>query len=161
MANLGAVAGGGDNDNVDDDDDDDDQQGSTSAQTQPSRRLVRRRTRRVRTKLRGRNRQRANEGEEDPIPASQESQMSGNQALQDNPPNRHLKYVVENLRARQNSMDKAQFILTYFSNCSFNAALSPDGIIRFSDAEAVELSRYVQELDEGTGDIEEPQVCIS
>ena len=87
--------------------------------------------------------------------------MSGNQALQDNPPNRHLKYVVENLCARQNSIDKAKFILTYFSNCSFNAALSPDGIIRFSDPEAVELSRYVQELDEATGDIEEPQVCIS
>ena len=38
-ANLGAVAGGGD------DDDDDDQQGITSAQTQPSRKLVQRRTR--------------------------------------------------------------------------------------------------------------------
>ena len=43
VANLGAVAGGGD--------DDDDQKGCTS---------------RVRTKLRGRNRPRANEGEEDP-----------------------------------------------------------------------------------------------
>lgn len=140
---------------------DDDGEASTSSQSQPSRRLVERRTRRVRSKLTGRNRPRATEREEEPLPASQQSEVGENQALGDQPPTRRLKYVVENLRACQTVKEKATFMLDYFGNCSFNAGLCPDSIIRFSDDEALQLSRYVQVVDDETDDVVEPEVCTS
>ena len=83
---------------------------------------------------------------EEALPASQESQVLEHQAQRNNPQNRHLRYLVENLRACQKDLDKAKFMLNYFDGCSFNAGMSPDGIIRFSDDEAAQLSQYVQEL---------------
>ena len=122
-------------------------------------RLIQRRTRRVQNKLRGRNRPRATELNEEVLPASQESQVRGDQARGDNPPNRHLRYLVQNLRACQNNLEKATFLLQYLNGCSFNAGMCPDGVIRFSDDEAAQLSRYVQEIDEeDDGEIAEPEV---
>jgi len=133
------------------------QEASTSSQNQP--RLIQRRTRRVQNKLRGRNRPRATELNEEVLPASQESQVRGDQARGDNPPNRHLRYLVQNLRACQNNREKARFMLQYLNGCSFNAGMCPDGVIRFSDDEAAQLSRYVQEIDEeDDAEIAEPEV---
>ena len=131
------------------------QEASTSSENQTRRRLVQRRTRRVQSKVRGRNRPRANDLNEEALPASQESQARDDQARGNNPQNRHLRYLVQNLRARQN----ARFMLQYFNGCSFNAGMCPDGVIRFSDDEAAQLSRYVQEIDEeDNADIAEPEV---
>lgn len=135
------------------------QEASTSGQNQPRRRVVQRRTRRVQSKLRGRNRPRANDLNEGPLPASQESQVRDDQARGNNPPNRHLRYLVQNLRACQNNLEKARFMLQYFNGCSFNAGMCPDGVIRFSDDEAAQLSRYVREIDEeDNAEIAEPEV---
>ena len=91
--------------------------------------------------------------------------QSGNRQVRDdhtkgnNPPNRHLRYLVQNLRACQNNLEKARFMLQYFNGCSFNAGMCPDGVIRFSDHEAAQISQYVQELDEeDDAEIAEPEV---
>ena len=84
---------------------------STSSQNQPRRRLVQRRTRRVQSKLRGRNRPRANDVNEETLPASQESQVRDDQARGNNPPSRHPRYLVQNLRTCQNNLEKARFML--------------------------------------------------
>ena len=135
------------------------QEASTSSQNQPRRRLIQRRTRRVQNKLRGRNRPRANDLNEEALPASQESQVRDDQARGNNPPNRHLRYLVQNVCACQNNLEKARFMLQYFNGCSFNTGMCPDGVIRFSDDEAAQLSQYVQEIDEeDDAEIAEPEV---
>ena len=132
---------------------------STSSQNQPRTRFVQRRTRRVESKLRGRNRPRAIDLNEETLPASQQSQVRDDQARGNNPPRRHLRYLVLSLRNCQNNLEKARFMLQYFNGCSFNAGLCPDGIIRFSDDEAAQLSRFIQELDEeDDAEIAEPEV---
>ena len=88
---------------------------STSSQNQPRRRLVQRRTRRVQSKLRGRNRPRANDVNEETLPASQESQVRDDQARGNNPPSRHPRYLVQNLRTCQNNLEKARFMLQCFN----------------------------------------------
>lgn len=134
------------------------EEASTSSQNQPQR-FVQRRTRRVESKLRGRNRPRASDLNEPTPPASQESQGRDDQARGNNPPGRHLRYLVLSLRNCQNNLEKARFILQYFNGCSFNAGLCPEGIIRFTDDEAAELSRFNQELDEeDEAEIAEPEV---
>ena len=135
------------------------QEASTSSENQPRGRLVQRRIRRVQNKLRGTNRPRTNELNEEALPASQESQLRDGQARENNQPNRHLRYLVQNLRACQNNLEKARFMLQYFNGCSFNAGMCPDGVIRFSDHEAAQISQYVQELDEEVdAEIAEPEV---
>lgn len=133
---------------------------STSSQNQPRRRLVQRRTRRVESKLRGRNRPRARDvNEETPPESPPASQVRDDQGPRYNPPIRHLRYLVQNLRTCSNDREKARFMLQYFDGCSFNAGMWPDGIIRFTDNEAAELSSYIQELEEeDDGEIAEPEV---
>ena len=137
------------------------EEASTSSKNQPHRRLVQRRTRRVESKLRGRNRPRANDVNEETPPASQDSQVRDDQAPRNNPPSRHLRYLVQNLHACPNNLEKARFMLQYFNGCSFNAGTCPDGILRFTDDEAAhdQLSRYIQELDkEDDVEIAEPEI---
>ena len=170
-------------------DDNNSQEAGTSGQNRSKRRLIQRRTRRVRSKLSGRNAQRASERNEEPVPATQESvpasqesvptsqgsvpalqgrvpSSQGSEHLQadqvpaNNPPNRHLKYLLQTLRSCNSDMEKARFMLEYVSGCSFNAAVSPDSIIRFSEDEAAQLSQYVLEVDENDEDIEEPEVLM-
>lgn len=49
-------------------------------------------------------------------------------------------------------------MLSYLYGCSFNAAKSPHGIIRFSDDEALELARFVTEVIEDEETANEPEV---
>ena len=95
------------------------------------------------------------------VPSSQGSEhLQADQVPANNPPNRHLKYLLQKLRSCNSDMEKARFMLEYVGGCSFNAAVSPDSIIRFSEDEAAELSQYVLEVDENDEDIEEPEVVM-
>jgi len=49
-------------------------------------------------------------------------------------------------------------MLTYLNGCSVNAGESPHGIIRLSNDEALELSRYVREVIETDEITNKPEV---
>ena len=69
-----------------------------------------------------------------------------------------LKYLLAQPRTCRNDVEKAQSMLTYLNGCSFNTGESPHGIIRFSNDEATELSRYVREVIEKDEVTNEPEV---
>ena len=67
--------------------------------------------------------------------------------------NRDLRYLLAQLGACRGDSQKARSLLRYLSGCNFNAEETPDGIIRFSDDEAVQLSAYVAEVNRHQGDV--------
>lgn len=141
-----------DGDAIDEDeehDGDEEEEIGDSEQRGTKRRVVRRRTRRVQSKLSGRNPPRGMSNSQQPAsPDARETEDddAAGDADQAVAENRDLKYLLAQLRACRGDPEKARSMLQYLSGCSFNAGETPDGIIRFSDAEAVQLSEYVAEV---------------
>ena len=113
-----------------------DQEEEVEDATGHKRRLVRRRTRRVECKLSGRNPPRVRENINQPCAVSEASGAA-------NTGNRDLQYLLRNLRDCRDKGEKAEAMLSYLNGCTFNAAESPHGIIRFSDEDITELTQYI------------------
>jgi len=139
-----------------DDNDQDVADSSVAGPKQAKRKTVRRCTRRVKSKLSGRNPPRGAQNIQQPPP------VVDNREVVDPPTvinaNRDLKYLLAQLRTCRNDVEKAQSMLTYLNGCSFNTGESPHGIIRFSNDEATELSRYVKEVMEKDEVTNKPEV---
>lgn len=108
-------------------------------------------------KLAGRGPPRSNEARVQPVSSTGQGEQVSDQNTATATSNRNLKYLLTQLRSGRNPTQKGEAMLSYLYGCSFNAALSPHGIIRFSDDEALELARFVTEAIENE-EIDEPEV---